>query len=221
MWIKQFITSKVITISPRASALEARDIMSANRIRHLPVVNPQNVLLGIISDRDVRSALPRSVDWENVSRENLPMVAEIMTTNPLTIQPNFTLQDALLQFRIKKVGAFPVVNEDGCIVGILSDRDLLNGFIQVLGLGAPGCFIGIRTQDKEQSVKTVLNILFSQGFPIASMLVIRDWEPDAWAIFLYLLTQNRSVAQKAVTDAGFAMIEPLDWFLTHEARPAA
>jgi acetoin utilization protein AcuB len=215
MWIDRYVTRQVITTGPAVSVAAARELMKTHHIRHLPVVDGENRLMGIISDRDIRSALLAEGSGAP------PMVAEIMTTNPLTISPAFTLQDVLLQFYSNKVGAFPVTDEDGCVTGILSDRDLLNCFIQVLGLGTPGCFIGLDIDPDDGKVKTVVDALAAGGFPVASMLVVRDWRPDKWAMFLYVLSQNRTEVRHRLSEAGFTMIEPLAWMLKPFERPTA
>ena len=215
MWIDRYVTRQVITVGPAESIAVARERMTTHHIRHLPVVDTENRLMGIISDRDIRSALLAA------GSGTPPMVAEIMTTSPLTISPAFTLQDVLLQFYSNKVGAFPVTDEDGRVTGILSDRDLLNCFIQVLGLGTPGCFIGLDIDSDDAKIKTVVDAMAAAGIPIASMLVVRDWQPEKWAIFLYVLSQNRVEVQRRLSAAGFSMIEPLAWMLKPFDRHAA
>ena len=226
MWIERYITRRVITVGPQESIIKAKILMSSHCIRHLPVVDEANRVVGIISDRDIRSALPMqitdcAIDGQGVSPCVAIKVGDIMTRNPLTISPDLTLQDALLRFKTTKVGAFPVVNAAGVIVGILSDRDLLNGFIQLLGLGTPGSFIGVAVGAHERQVKSVVNILMDAGFPVASMLVVRDWQPDRWAVFLYLLSQNLTVARRALTAQGLSLIDPLQWLQTRVERSAA
>ncbi|MFH1981692.1 MAG: CBS domain-containing protein [Pseudomonadota bacterium] len=221
MWIERYITRRVITIGPGESIVAARELMTTHHIRHLPVVDRENRLMGIISDRDIRSALSFQGGDARLEPGAAPMVGEIMTTTPLTISPGFTLQDVLLQFYSKKVGAFPVTDEEGRVTGILSDRDLLNCFIQVLGLGTPGCFIGLDIDPDEGKIKTVVDVLAAGGYPVASMLVVRDWRPERWAMFLYVLSQNRVEIRHRLADAGFSTIEPLDWMLTPFERRAA
>lgn len=228
MWIERHITRRVITVGPEESLIKAKVLMNNNHIRHLPVVEADGRVIGIISDRDIRSALPTPAsEWSKEGEERCapPCVAikvgDIMTRQPLTISPRMTLQDVLLQFRARKVGAFPVVDAEGRIVGILSDRDLMNGFIHVLGLGAPGTFIGVEMDDGEGRIKTLVDALSEAKFPIASMLVVRDWAPGRWAAFLYLLSQNMTLVRHVLKDQGMALIDPLNWLMARGERSAA
>ena len=162
-----------------------------------------------------------AINGEGVSPCIATKVGDIMTRHPSTIAPDMTLQDVLLRFKAKKVGAFPVVDDQRRIVGILSDRDLLNSFIQVLGLDAPGSFIGVETAPSEDQIHIAVNTLMDARLPIASMLVIRDWQTDRWALFLYLLSQNLTLARRALNARGLSLIDPLKWVMACAERPAA
>ena len=226
MWIERHVTRRVITISPEESVIQAKALMTSHAIRHLPVIDEAGRVIGIISDRDLRSALPMQIEecainGEGVSPCIATKVGDIMTRHPSTIAPDMTLQDVLLRFKAKKVGAFPVVDDQRRIVGILSDRDLLNSFIQVLGLDAPGSFIGVETAPSEDQIHIAVNTLMDARLPIASMLVIRDWQTDRWALFLYLLSQNLTLARRALNARGLSLIDPLKWVMACAQRPAA
>ena len=124
MFVSRSMVSQVITIDKDASVFEAQEKMSANGIRPLPVVEADNRLIGIVTDRDIRSAMPyRMIKEEGSSQERERLaqlkVEDIMTRNPRTISPMFTIQDALLMIQKEKVGAFPRGNSKGfCPFGI-------------------------------------------------------------------------------------------------------
>ena len=61
MFVSKSMSKKVISIRPDADIFEAQDLMEKNKIRHLPVVEPDNRLIGIVTDRDIRSAMPSSL----------------------------------------------------------------------------------------------------------------------------------------------------------------
>lgn len=209
---------KVITIEKNANILDARSRMIAHGIRHLPVVDSENRLIGMVSDRDIKSAMPYHNDQKSGMGDNAenisPLtVAEIMVENPHCISTHYTLQDTLLLFQRIKVGAFPIVDQNQKIVGIISDRDLLDGFIQFLGAEEPGNFLGIEARAATGVVSKITKALTDQGISISSMLVLRDWKEDHFAVFLYLLTLNIHQARRTVTDMGFALLNPMQWFL--------
>jgi acetoin utilization protein AcuB len=180
------MTRKVISIDENADILEAKEKMAANHIRHLPVVTLGNRLCGIVSDRDIRSAMPSSVVDDSAcapTRLKKIKVSEIMTKNPVTLSPQYTLQDALFLVQKKKVGAFPVVDEQGILKGILSTRDLIRAFINVLGIGEPGTLLCILVEEKVGQMKKIVDIVTEENISFGSILVARYWEEDKRASF--------------------------------------
>ena len=124
MFVSRSMVSEVITIDKDASVFEAQEKMAANGIRHLPIVDADNRLLGIVTDRDIRSVMPyRLIKQKGVAEERERLahlkVEDIMTRNPKTISPMYTIQDALLMIEKEKVGAFPVVDDEGRLKGVI------------------------------------------------------------------------------------------------------
>jgi acetoin utilization protein AcuB len=216
MYIRKTMTVKVITISKYADILEARTLMVANRCRHLPVVDENDTLAGMITDRDVRSAL--SLERYNAPSKPDPtegisgiVVADVMTPNPVTIGLDSTLQDALLLVRDHRVGAFPVVDETGKLRGILSDSDLLRAFINVLGINEPGMLLGILVDEEMREIQKIVDALINEGVAFGSILVARHWKAGKRAVFPYLLTQNIAALKKRLIRLGFDLLDPADW----------
>ena len=153
MFVSRSMTQKVVTIDKNADILEAKELMEQYQIRHLPVVEPDGLLVGMITDRDLRSALPSSFykkDKEpaKIAAASSIKVKEIMSQNLVTLSPMDTLQDALLLMQKTLVGALPVVDEKDKLKGIISVRDLLRAFINVLGIGQPGTLLCILVEEK-------------------------------------------------------------------------
>ncbi|MCE5333703.1 MAG: CBS and ACT domain-containing protein [Desulfobacteraceae bacterium] len=218
MFIDKSMTKDVQTIGPEAGILEAQTLMAQNRIRHLPVVNEENTLLGIVTDRDIRSALPSTLltEVEKVAEEkrlSTLRVKNIMTPHPVTISPAQTLEDAIMLMQKLKVGAFPVVDEEGKLQGIVSVRDLMRAFVNVLGLEEPGMLLGIIVEDKVGQMKRIVDAITEQGISFGSILVARHWEEGKRAVFPYLLTTNISKARKRLVELGFTLINPMEWYL--------
>jgi len=218
MFVSRSMVSKVITIDKDASVFEAQEKMAANGIRHLPVVDDDNRLTGIVTDRDIRSAMPYSLIKEKgnaAEREKLAdlKVEAIMTHNPKTISPMYTIQDALLLIQKEKVGAFPVVDDDGKLKGILSVRDLLRAFINVLGIGQPGTLVGIEVEEKVGQLKKIVDAITEENISFGSVLVAQTWDEGKRAVFPYLLTNNVAKVKKKLSESGFALIDPMSWYL--------
>ncbi len=142
MYISRHMTKDPITISPAMNLPEARALLNDYLFRHLPVVDEQGTLVGMLTDRDLRSAYPSSVLSDSESRlvyERVEKteVAEIMSTDCVSLAPDSTLDDALYLFEQDQLGALPVL-EDGQVVGIFSIRDLTAAYKTSFGVGEKG-----------------------------------------------------------------------------------
>ncbi|MGD8270762.1 MAG: CBS domain-containing protein [Desulfobacterales bacterium] len=218
MFVSRSMTQKVITTGSEEDVFDAYEKMSQNRIRHLPVIDADGRLIGIVTDRDIRSALPysmikdptRTAEAEKV--KNLK-VMDIMTADPKTIGPHHTIQDALVLIQDLRVGALPVVDKEGKLKGILSVRDLLRAFINVLGFGQPGTLLCILVEEKVGQMKKIVDAITEEGISFGSVLVARYFEKDKRAVFPYLLTQNVARIKRKLKDMGYTLVDPMEWYL--------
>jgi acetoin utilization protein AcuB len=99
MFVSRSMTRNVITVDQETGILDAQELMAEKNIRHLPIINNDLQLIGIVTDRDIRSALPyRFFDAPQNEREKIGTlkVKDIMTKDPISISPTYTIQDALL-----------------------------------------------------------------------------------------------------------------------------
>jgi acetoin utilization protein AcuB len=212
------MTHKVIRVDPDAGIFTAQELMAANKIRHLPVTEPNGRLIGIVTDRDIRSALPYRLFKESPSEEETKNVSQlkikdIMTRDAITISPTYTIQDALLMIQDARVGALPVVDEEGILKGIISVRDLLRAFINVLGIGEPGTLLCILVEEKVGQLKKIVDAIAEENISLGSVLVARYWEKDKRAVFPYLLTQNIARVKEKLKNMGFPLLDPMEWYL--------
>ena len=118
--VRDVMTRKVVTIGPETACDKARRLMEEHRIRHLPVVAGGR-LLGMVSDRDVRSAAAQAPST---------LAEKIMTPDPVTITPETRVEHAARLMLDGRFGSLPVV--DGHLVGIVTYTDLLRAFVHVL-----------------------------------------------------------------------------------------
>jgi acetoin utilization protein AcuB len=218
MFVSRSMTRKVITVDPETLVIEAQELMADNNVRHLPVVDQNQQLIGIVTDRDIRSTLPFNYLKDTCSEEQrdrfcaLP-VKDVMTKDPLTISPTFTIQDALLLIQNSKVGALPVVDENRRLEGIISVRDLLRAFINVLGIGEPGTLLCILVKEEVGQLKRIVDAITAENISLGSVLVARYWDEDKRAVFTYLLTQNVVRVKKKLRNLGFNLLDPMEWYL--------
>ncbi|HEY7654965.1 MAG TPA: CBS domain-containing protein [Methylomirabilota bacterium] len=144
MQVRELMSRDVVTIGPAESCLDAVVRMQRARARHLPVVNREGLLVGIITDRDLRHHLftPRMFQALGSTLVDVLLdrvhVAEIMSTDLVTTAPDASLTDAAATMRKEKVGSLPVL-ENGRVVGILTETDVLRHIVRADAACAPEC----------------------------------------------------------------------------------
>jgi CBS domain-containing protein len=134
-WMKivDIMTKDPLTVTPVETVGQADDLMNTNKIRQLPVVQGKD-LVGIVTDRDIRSSLSGSLLEGIEAREKAlnTEVREIMTTEPITVSPDDDLQEAVELMIDEKIGGIPVVDDAEGLVGIVTYVDILRCFLNRL-----------------------------------------------------------------------------------------
>ena len=129
--ISQVMTRDPLTLGVEATLLDAMTMLRDHRVRHLPVVDGEGRVLGVVTDRDVKRATPSALlrdqrqVWEEVVRTT--PIDRVMTRDPVTRDPATSLAAAVAAFVDERIGCLPVV-EGGRLVGIVTAHDLLRAF---------------------------------------------------------------------------------------------
>lgn len=214
MFIQDHMTSPPITVTPEQTVAEAIDLLQQHNFRHLPVVNGDGLLLGILSDRDLRSARPSSVarskERHHVEERvrNTP-IALVMTRDCLHLSRFSTLDDALLIFQSRKIGALPVVDDEERVLGIFTMGDLMKAYRCLFGLGEKGSvLISIEDNNDPQALSKLVKLLEEKQVQF-TRLVRSDGSCKTRAmIYLRILTYNVRAVYKTLEAAGFTIHVP-------------
>lgn len=141
MEVRDYMTTKVTTLSDDARLLDAALLIRRTGKRHVPIVNGEGRVVGIISDRDVSrmapSMLARMTPEEyNAVFESTPITVA-MTRNPIVVSPDTPIKEAVAILYSKKIGALLAV-EGGKLVGILTVSDMLGLLNELLAKEGTG-----------------------------------------------------------------------------------
>lgn len=130
-WMKvvDVMTEAPVTVTPADTIRHAKALMSEHGIRQLPVVQGR-ALVGVITDRDIRSILGDEPEARTMALQTL--VGAVMSTEPVTLSPHDDLQTAVAALIDEKFGGFPVVDQDVGLLGIVTHIDLLRCFLNRL-----------------------------------------------------------------------------------------
>jgi len=142
--VKAFMSGAPVSVDADASALEAFERMWERGIRHLPVCDEARRVVGVLSIEDIRAALPFPVSLRrtlepgerDAAREW--RVGEIMTHAPETLGPEQSLAEAAECMAEHRIGCLPIVDDDGRLIGLLSETDVLWALATSLGLRGRG-----------------------------------------------------------------------------------
>ena len=136
--VKEWMSGDPAWIEAGTSALEALDLMVERGIRHLPVVDRERRVVGVLSIDDLRAAFPFA------PRVNAPptpaerelgrewCVGDVMTHAPITLDEGAPLAEAAERMLEQRIGCLPIVDEEGRLAGLLSETDLLQALATML-----------------------------------------------------------------------------------------
>lgn len=126
------MTTELITLLPTANLAEARELMHKHKIHHLPVVNDNNTLIGLVTLTNLLAATDSVLrDPDNSIRPEDVMVRDIMVTDVATVDEHASLRQAALFLEKHRIGCLPVVT-DGMLKGIITETDFVAVAINLL-----------------------------------------------------------------------------------------
>lgn len=208
MYVCDYMTKNPYTISEDVTIDRAREILKEKNFRHLPVVDENNYLLGIITDRDIRSAYPSSLASDEERKKALEMVSktpvkEIMSKNLSTLNPDATLDDALLFFKRHIVGAIPITDKDNKLVGIFSIRDMIKAYSEIFGLGEKGSqLIAIeRETDTQNQISRIVKVLENHKIPFNRIMSTEK------RIYIRIQTYNLQSVKASLEQEGVKLLD--------------
>ena len=173
MLIKDWMAKDVLTVDENTSLMRATRVMKENSIRKLPVVS-HGKLIGIITDRDVKDASPSkttSLDIHELYYLLSEMkVKEVMSGMPITMSGTDSLEKAAMVLLENKISGIPVVDDSGHLCGLLSESDVLKGFIHATGIKDGAIQYVFELPDKAGSVTEVVKCIRDNDASIISIL---------------------------------------------------
>lgn len=172
MFVSDWMTKRVFTVSPEDSLTEAVSLIKEKRIKHLPVVEGERVV-GVLSDRDIKEYTPSKGTSLDVYELHYLLaktrVKQIMKTKVFTITPGTPIEEAAQVMHDNNIGCLPVVEEEK-LVGIISDRDLFRVLVDITGARHKGVRVYVVLEDRPGSVKEVADVVRKHGYRIQSIL---------------------------------------------------
>ena len=174
MLIENWMTKEVITGTPEMSMMKASKIMKEKGVGRLPVVNEAGVLVGLVSDRDIKEASPSKATTLDM-HELYYLLSEIklkdiMTKKVVTIRTGETVERAAQLMLEHNIGGMPVVDDANKVVGMVTDSDIFKVLVRITGVMEGGVQIGVRLPNEPGGMVPVLDYLKDNGARLMSLL---------------------------------------------------
>ncbi|MBM4447524.1 MAG: CBS domain-containing protein [Chloroflexi bacterium] len=207
MKVRDVMTWNVVTVSSDTPIMEARKIMDAHGIRRLPVVD-KGKLVGMVSKERITRTAPSPATSLSVWEINYLLakmtVKEVMGKDPVTVDPNMSVEAAIALAQKKGVGALPVV-EKNKLIGIATTNDFFYKILNpVLGIGKPGTRIVISKGTETKSMQEILEAVRKFGAKILAFHSMPPVEGKEQDLCIHLDKEDVKQLVKDLASKGYS-----------------
>jgi acetoin utilization protein AcuB len=215
-YIKENMQKNPITISPEATFYEARAIIRDKGIRHLPVVDKNHHLVGLVADRDIREAAPSDATSLSVHELHyllgkLKVSAFMIPKNKLiTITPETIIERAVQLMQEHKVGCLPVV-EGETLIGIITETDILGFLVDLFGFNKMGTRLTIALEDKPGQLHGILEVIKNLNVNIIAVVSPTFKVQGKRLSAVRVETQDYQAIVKGLEKAGYEVLSIDKW----------
>ena len=175
MLVRDCMTHKLITIRPESDPMAAISLLNAGKFRHLPVIEKDGSLVGIVDRADLELFLATAGSPGYVKRNH--RVDQVMTRNVITVNPECPLEEAASLMVQHKIGSLPVL-ENGKLVGIITETDIFKRFVAILGGGSDSLRLTIQLADKPGQLAELAGRIARVNGNIISVVSSPAEQPD-------------------------------------------
>jgi acetoin utilization protein AcuB len=208
MLVRKKMKKDLVTVTKDERMTVAKKIMKEKSIRHLPVVDGKK-LVGLLTNMDVRKAEASPATSLEIRELHYLLdkltVGEIMTRNVITIAPDVSVEEAAILLHDNKIGCLPVV-EDGNLVGIITENDVMEILIDVMGMKEKGSRLEVQVDDKPGALADITRIIKESNVNITSVVTDIADEPGKRVVVFKLKTFYFEPIKKALEAAGFPVL---------------
>lgn len=215
-FLRERIQRNPITIGPDATFFEARNLIHEKGIRHLLVVDKNQKLVGIVTDRDIRQAAPSDATLLSVQELNYLLgklkVSSFMTPKKklITIAPDALIEEAVQLMHDHKIGCLPVV-EGEKLYGIFTETDVLDHFVDVFGFKQKGTRLTVALEDKPGTLLEVLEVFKKHNANVISIITPSFMVEGKRIAAIRIKTEDYKQIVKDLEKAGYDVLSIGKW----------
>ena len=169
MYVKNRMTSDVVTISSDASIATAFQLMMEKKCSQLPVVDGHKIV-GLVTEKLLTEVSPSKATTLSIYELNYLLsktkVKDIMKSNIITVEPDILLEEAAVLMRNHDINSLPVVENTSHLVGIITKIDIFDAFIELIGVNDAGTRIALEVKDELGTIAEICQIIKGHGINI-------------------------------------------------------
>jgi acetoin utilization protein AcuB len=213
MFVRRRMKKDVVTISKDSTLSEAKGTMRKHGINQLPVMDADKII-GIISKRDIQAATMPLLLLDEIEegkiRESLATtsVTKLMTKNPILANVNDTLEDAVILMHDYKINSLPVLTDEGNLVGIISKTDILEAFIEALGVKEASQRLEVVVADEPGALAEVVNTIKQCNTNLISVMTTPHPSGKKRIVYLRVATINILPIKEALEKKDIEILDP-------------
>ncbi|HRK75757.1 MAG TPA: CBS domain-containing protein [Streptococcus parasuis] len=174
MSVKDFMTRKVVYISPDTTIAHAADLMREQDLHRLPVIE-NDKLVGLVTEGTIAEASPSKATSLSIYEMNYLLnktkVKDVMIKDVITVSAYASLEDATYLMYKNEVGILPVVDNEQ-LYGVITDRDIFAAFLQVSGYGEEGVRARFIVDNKAGELEKIIRLVSDKEYNIVSTVQI-------------------------------------------------
>lgn len=201
MLVGNRMTPNPMTISPDTSIAEAMDLMKRENVRRFPVVDKDRKLVGVVTQTDLLHASPSAATsltiWEITYLLSQIKVREVMTRDVKTVTEDTTLEDAARVMVNNKIGSIVVVR-DGMPVGIITESDIFQIFLEMMGARERGIRLTVLAPYVKGSMAAITSAVTEAGGLILAFDTFLGEDPSNWGCTLKVAEISEEALLEAV-----------------------
>jgi len=200
----------LVTVSPDTTIIKAKDIIDEKKINHLLVVDENENLLGLVSDRDVKKSWASPATTLSVHELNYLLtqltVEMIMSKKIITISSGTTIESAALIMQKNRISALPVMEAEK-LVGIITTTDVMEVLLRAIGVDEGSFRFIVLVKDRVGIVAEVSKLLKEQQISIKSLVTWPEKNfPGIYQLIMRVAAEDGDKAISVLTDGGFKVL---------------
>ncbi|GHH97320.1 acetoin utilization AcuB family protein [Neobacillus kokaensis] len=183
MIVEEIMKTDVVTLYPTDTIADAIHVMETNNIRHIPIINKENNLVGLVTISRLKEVTPSTFRTNENPDELTKPLELIMEQNVITGHPLDFVEESAALFYEYKISAIPII-KDRKLVGIITETDILRTMVELTGAHQPGSQIEIRVPNISGILSDIAGIIRKRNANILSVLVYPDKKDDQFKILV-------------------------------------